>query len=293
VGKTLLATELARLLVCEAPRPEGDSCGACRACRLVDHGGHPDVVLVQQEEGKTRIAVSQVRELRALLDYPPHEARGRAVIFERAEQMTEEAQNALLKTLEEPGDRTYLLLTTTSPNMLLPTIRSRCTRLDLLPLPPETLRALASAQRPELDPVDLALAVSLSGGSVTAALALGDRGLSELTGFVHDVDDALARGEVPRLLNLAGELAKDKERMATTLDLLALYYRDVMLRAAGGEGSLAFGHRADELQRRAAELGIRRAGDRIEAAMSASEALMRRNANPRLTAEAMLLKMLT
>jgi DNA polymerase-3 subunit delta' len=294
VGKSLLARELARLLVCEAPVEGGDACGQCRTCRLVDHGGHPDVIWVAQEEGKTRIAVSQVRELRARLDYPPHEGRGRAVIFERAEQMTEEAQNALLKTLEEPGDRTYLFLTTTSPAMLLPTVRSRCSRLELAPLPPDTLRELVRAQRPDLDPVAIALATSLSSGSVTAALALADRGLSDLTGQVEAIDEALARGDVPKLLNLAGEIAKDKDRMATALDLLALYYRDLMLSAAGGSReALAFAHREAELERRAQDLGVRRASARIGAALAASEALTRRNANPRLTAEAMLLKMLT
>lgn len=294
VGKTMLAQELARLLVCEDPTPDHDSCGLCRSCRLVDHRGHADIIWVEQEEGKTRISVSQVRQLRARLEFPPHGEGGRAVIFEHADLMTEEAQNALLKTLEEPTARTYLLLTAVQPSQLLPTIRSRCSRLSLAALPRDTLRTILEREKPDADEETIDLATSLSSGSVTDALKLAGEDLLELISLVTEVDSALERSETAKLIRLAEEISKDKTRMVTTLDLIALWYRDVMYLAAGGSTeSLAFAHKSVEIRQRAHGLGARRAGFHVATAIAATEALTRRNANPRLTAESMLLRMLS
>jgi DNA polymerase-3 subunit delta' len=290
----MLAREMARLLICETPSAGPDACGACKPCRTLDSAGHPDVLTVDVAAGKTRIAVGQIRELRAALDYPPHGRSGRAVVFEKAELMTEEAQNALLKTLEEPTGRTHLFLTTSSPASLLATIASRCSRLDLSPLPEEALEAIVARERPNLDAVSIGVAARLSSGSVTAALRLADAGLEELTAGLAAIDEALAAGDVARLLGVAEALAKDKSKLLVTLDLVALWYRDVMARAArGDDAQVAFAHDADRLAARAAALGVRGASARIAAALETAEALVRRNANARLATEAMFLRMLS
>lgn len=294
VGKTMLALEMARLLVCDSPTEGADSCGVCRSCRLVDHDGHPDILRIAREEGKTRISVSQIRQLRSRLEYLPHGEAGRAVVFEQADTMTEEAQNALLKTLEEPTDRTYLFLTAVQASQLLPTVRSRCSRLTLSPLPPETLKRILEREKPDVDDVTLALASSLSSGSVTAALELADESLHILIALVEEVDRALERAEAAKLIRLAEEISADRRRMETALALIALWYRDVMFSAAGASTeSLAFSNKAATIEQRAKELGSRQASDRVAEALTATEVLTRRNANPRLTAEAMLLRMLT
>lgn len=294
VGKTLLAREMGRLLICESPTADHDACGRCRPCRSLDSSGHPDVITVGVDEGKKKISVETIRRTRALLNYPPHGHRDRAVLFEKADLMSEEAQNALLKTLEEPSTKTYLFLTTASPSSLLPTILSRCSRLELSPLPRQTLEELIQRERPDLAQMDITLASNLSGGSVTTALDLADSGLTELTAQVDAVDDALGARKVPSLLELAEEMAKDRPRMLITLDLLALWYRDVMLIAtSASDQSLAFTHRTEVLADRAQHLGVCGASDRIAAALEASRALTRRNANARITAESMLLRMLT
>lgn len=292
VGKTLLARELGRMLVCESPSEGPDACGRCRSCHAVDSGNNPDFINLSTEEGKTRIAVGQIRRVRAMLDYPPHGHRGRVVIFEKADQMTTEAQNALLKTLEEPGTRTYLLLTTAQPTKLLPTILSRCSRLELAPLAPDVLLGILERKAPELDVTTRNLAANLSSGSVTTALALAEQKLQELTTRIADIDEALRRASVPALLQLADEMAKDKPRLKTTLELLALWYRDVLHSATVGEQALAYSHLADQLRERGEQLGVAGATARIEAALRALDLLTTRNANSRLTVESMLLRML-
>jgi DNA polymerase-3 subunit delta' len=301
VGKTLIARELARLLLCDSPTDGQDACGACRPCGLIDRSTHPDFIVVTLEEGKKLIAVSQVRELRTMLDYPPHMSRARVVLFERADLMTIEAQNALLKTLEEPTDRNYLLLTTSQPARLLPTVRSRCSELQLTPLPPSVVLELLRRALPDVDPAHASLAASLSGGSVTAALALAGSDLDRLCDHVEALDRALERGAVPDLLGLAEDMTRDSDRgqLVTALQLVALWFRDLMLAAAaaGGEGdaglSLAYQHRRDEVVRRAGQIGLGRASEHLAATLAAIDAVQTRNASPRLTTEAMLLRMLS
>ncbi len=294
VGKTLLAREMARLLVCESPTADSDACGKCKPCCMVDAGGHPDVLTIELIAGKSRIAVEQIRKIRATLEYPPYGHRSRAVLFEKAELMTTGAQNALLKTLEEPTARTHLFLTTSNPSRLLPTIASRCSRLELSPLPPATLEGLVKNANPDLDDVTRSLATRLSSGSVTVALELADSDLLELTADIAAIDVALANSDIPRLTMLAEGLARDKSRVLIALDLLALWYRDVMYRAAAGsDQTVAFSTELERIDTQAKSLGVHRAGDRIAAALETSGAISQRNANARLAIDAMFLRMLS
>ncbi len=300
VGKTLIAREVARLLLCDSPTDEPDACSTCKSCRLFDRGAHPDLLTVDVEEGKKRISVSAIRELRRLLDYPPHRGGARAVIFEQAEQMSIEAQNALLKTLEEPSNSNHLLLTTSHSSRLLPTVRSRCSELHLSPLPNETVIDLLREAMPDAEDTRVKLAASLSAGSLTTARALAEADLIELGGTVERLDRGIETGNVPETLALAEELAHDRGNLITALQLVALWYRDVMLEASGAAGnesdrklSLAFQHRREEIHKRAERIGVVGASTFLGATLHAVEAISTKNANPRLTVEAMVLRMLS
>jgi len=137
VGKTTLALDLAAGLLCEAD-PELRPCRACRACRMVEGGGHPDLhrlgpvgpgrqVVIGGPEGKYRGIRDLIMEL-ALL---PVEGRARVAIVDGAERMNEDAQAALLKTLEEPPAGVVIVLCADQESRLLPTVRSRCARVRL------------------------------------------------------------------------------------------------------------------------------------------------------------------
>ena len=299
VGKTLIANEVARLLLCDSPADGPDACGGCKSCGLIDRQAHPDLLTVGVQEGKKRIAVSTIRELRGLLDYPPHRARARAVVFEQAELMSIEAQNALLKTLEEPSKSNYLLLTTAHSSRLLPTVRSRCSELHLSPLPGPTVVELLREAMPDIDERRIKLAASLSAGSLTAARSLAEADLIELGETVERLDRGIEAESVPDVLVLAEELASDRGNLLTALQLIALWYRDVMLAASGAANvenavdlPLAFDHKRDEIARRAEKIGVMGASGFLDATLHAVDAISTKNANPRLTVEAMVLRML-
>jgi DNA polymerase III delta' subunit len=139
VGKAVLALDLAAALLCQGATGADRPCRACRACRMVEHGNHPDLHRIEPEGagGQIRIGRSQhpepgtVRWLVSQLALLPVEGGARVAIVRDAHRMNEDAQSALLKTLEEPPAATHLLLLADDEERLLPTVRSRCARLRL------------------------------------------------------------------------------------------------------------------------------------------------------------------
>ena len=140
IGKTTLALDLAAGLLCTAADPADRPDGACRACRLVAHGSHPDVHRLRPEGPGRQVVIGGpgkprgIRDIIAELALLPVEGGARVAIIESAHRMNEDAQAALLKTLEEPPARTTIILCADSEEPLLPTIRSRCARVRLGPV---------------------------------------------------------------------------------------------------------------------------------------------------------------
>lgn len=136
VGKRRFARALAKALLCHQPGADGLACGACRSCTLLAAGTHPDWAWVAPEEAGKAIKIDQVRAVVDSVAQTAQQGGRKLVVIEPAEALNRNAANALLKTLEEPSGSAVLLLVTDAPGRLLPTIRSRCQRLDF-PLPPE------------------------------------------------------------------------------------------------------------------------------------------------------------
>ncbi len=139
LGKSLLALEFARALLCEAPRASGAACRGCLACGWFDQRNHPDFRLLtpdaaeedlerreRPDKASTDIRISQVRALAEFLSVGGHRAGRRVVLIDPADAMNAPAANALLKTLEEPGQNTHFILVSSRPDRLAPTVRSRC-----------------------------------------------------------------------------------------------------------------------------------------------------------------------
>src|SRR5436190_6126250 len=157
VGKDLLARTFAQAANCEAPDPDARPCGACAHCRGIERGNFPDVsFLMPQTEMLARglvsradleaapskeIRVDDVRALSRQLSFAALRGRRKLAIVVPAEAMNERAQNTLLKTLEEPPPATTFLLVSANPDALLPTIRSRCARVQLSPVAEDLIEA--------------------------------------------------------------------------------------------------------------------------------------------------------
>ncbi len=130
-GVGTLARDVVATLLCTSPM-EGGACGDCRSCRLVASGSHADLALIVPSGDRAdEIGIELIRELEASLALLPVEGGRRVALIERADRMSEPAQDALLKTLEEPPARTHIVLAAAEDSSLLPTIRSRCATIRL------------------------------------------------------------------------------------------------------------------------------------------------------------------
>ena len=151
IGKTTLALDLAAALLCVEGDIADRPCRDCRGCRMVEHGNHPDLHLLAPVGAGALIPIGGredrgVRDLVAELSLMPVEGGARVAIVERADRMTEDAQSALLKTLEEPPARTTIILCADDEERLLPTIRSRSSRVRLGQMGPRDVEAVLVEQ---------------------------------------------------------------------------------------------------------------------------------------------------
>ena len=284
VGKRTLALAVAQAALCErAPRAE--PCGECGACRKVGAAAlperlaelrqeadrhpdedlwrnfrlHPDLVLAEgwwltrtgRPRSEPEMRVAQVRELLPEIAAAPFEARRRVFVIDDAHTMNDFAQNALLKSLEEPASRSHVILVSSSTAALLPTIRSRCQRLRFGPLPRPLVSELLRSER-GLSSEAADLQAALAGGSLQAALShepSSDLRLrDELIGWLERLAgaDALVRMEAAEAL----EQADDPTLLLTTLRSLL---RDLAaLRAGAAPGALLNPDRAERLSALAA-----------------------------------------
>jgi DNA polymerase-3 subunit delta' len=167
-GKAGFAAHFAKLLLCSDRGSQ--PCGSCRHCRLVAAASHPDLVRVQPAEPGKGIRIDQVRALREFCAARPHQSGWRVILIEPAEALNASAANALLKTLEEPGAETLLLLVTHEPGRLPATVRSRCRLLRFAA--PDGRTGLAWLRHRLSDAADAGALLQAAGGRPLRALAL-------------------------------------------------------------------------------------------------------------------------
>ncbi|MBI2899303.1 MAG: DNA polymerase III subunit delta' [Planctomycetes bacterium] len=226
IGKRRVALGLARALLCETRG--GEACDSCVTCGRTARGAHPDLKLLACEEDRKEISIAQVREVIRELSFVG--TGPRAVIVDEAEKMNEEAQNALLKTLEEAPDRTVILLVTSSPASLLPTIRSRCQTVFFFALEEaEVLRVLKD------DGPEARLAAALSDGSPGRAAELRED-LREWGPESAEILSRVAEGDLNAIvegLTRIRDASKSRSRAHRILRLVATALREAFRARAG------------------------------------------------------------
>jgi DNA polymerase-3 subunit delta' len=289
VGKTRLTTDLASAILCTGDEPP---CGVCASCRRIAQGMHPDVSLVQPDNG--RIKIDQIRSLQRELVLSPHRdaprkagGAGRLAIITEFQTATLEAANALLKTLEEPPGRVILLLTATDASLLLPTIVSRC---QLMPL-----RALAGQQiedalreRWHVDPPRAHLIASLAAGRMGWAIsaAEGTDVLAQRQQQLEALQKLLRQGPASRIQ--AAERLGKRQDLDEIMQLWQTWWRDVALLASGcGELVVNLDY-VEALRQQAQQHGLVQACGALRG-IEAAQQQIEQNVNPRLALEVLLL----
>jgi DNA polymerase-3 subunit delta' len=190
IGKLAFARHFARQLFCRKAASQGP-CGACQDCLLFTSGNHPDWMLLQPELRTLKIDL--VREAIVFAQNTSQRGGAKVIIINPAESMNQNAANALLKILEEPPAQTFLLLVSHQPGLLLPTLRSRCQRLDF-PAPPQA-EALAWLQQQPGANASAAFHLQLAQGAPLRALELMHAGAEQGFGLLLQNLEALVNGE--------------------------------------------------------------------------------------------------
>lgn len=297
VGKATLGMLLAKAVNCEGEDPP---CGRCAQCVRVDRGVHPDVLVIRRgmtfdedEEGAgTRVGIGAVRQLIRDASLLPMAGRYRVFIILDAETMTVEAANALLKTLEEPPPHVLIILIAADDSALPETVRSRCLRLELRPV--GTARVAYLLRERGLEPDLARLVAALGRGRVGRSLALAQD--AEWLRWRQELLDRqaglLASGDAAGALRWAQELAeafgRDRDLVFEALDLLAEWWRDVLLVQVGAPELITNRDREAEIRRAARDLSLDRVADAIRQIRRARR-LLEQNVHARLTLDNLML----
>jgi DNA polymerase-3 subunit delta' len=308
VGKRLVAVATAQALNCtgasqSGPFKEvgqsdplrGDACGTCAACTRIARGVHADVLIVEPGDSGS-IKIDQVRDIVERAGYRPFEGRRRVVIIDEADALVAPAQNALLKTLEEPPSSSVFLLVTSLPDLLLATVRSRCPRLQFRPLGADEVAA-GLVMRGWTE-VEARAVAATAEGSIGRALQASAADFVEARDaavrvLAHAASGADRRGagSVGNLDSAKALLAKtgkggasDREQLAVHLRAMASLLRDVEVLGTGASGYvLANPDVRPALERLSAFRGDR--GVRAFAAVDRALAALDRNAGVKIVAD--------
>jgi DNA polymerase-3 subunit delta' len=287
IGKKLTAVALASALNCHAPGP-GGSCGVCPACRKTAASTHPDVRFLYADGDE--IKIDQIRQAQADLSLRPFEGRKKILIVDEAERMNDASANAFLKTLEEPPGDSLIILVSSMPQSLLPTIRSRCQEIKFQPLPRKTLAAVLKAKQ-GLSDHDARFLAALSRGSLGRALSTDMEQEKALRDELPALWSSLPGMGGDEVLSRAEAMAKDRDGFERLLDAGVEWLRDIMVyQETGDDGLLVHAGENERIRAGAEGFSLARILGDLEL-FTQSRSLLERRVSAQLVAENLLLKL--
>ncbi len=251
-GKMMLAEAFATMLQCE--NPADDACGQCRSCKQAASHNNPDIIYVTREEGKSKLGVDVIREkIINDVDIKPYSNKYKIYIVSEAERMNPQAQNAILKTIEEPPEYVIIILLTTNHYAFLQTILSRCVIIQMKSVDTESIKKILMTKYESVD-YQADVMAAFAQGNVGKAIALcRDTNFNDVKNQVisickraYRMDEHQISEEVKRIKdekeNEKKHTENDTEKFQgfvdQMLDLITLWYRDVLLYKATSNDNL-------------------------------------------------------
>jgi len=293
MGKKTLALAFAKALQCEAMQQRMqagkiDACGRCVSCKQAEGRNHPDILWITSD--KNSIGVDEIRtQINADIRIMPYQSRYKIYIMDSAEKMTESAQNALLKTIEEPPEYAVIILLAGSLQGLLPTILSRCVILNLKPVDGRLIKEYLMGKLQIPDYV-AEMAVGFCGGNVGKAIKYAsfedfESMKEDVFHILRYIDDM----ELHEIVSGIKTISKNKSSINEYIDLMQMWFRDVlMLKATNDPNLLLFKDEYRVIRKQANT----RSYDQIEnilKSMDDAKAKLKSNVNFDITIELMLL----
>ncbi|MEE2789412.1 MAG: DNA polymerase III subunit delta' [Myxococcota bacterium] len=298
VGKSALAQAFAQAILCVDPTPNGDACGQCNVCHRIRTQQHADVHHIRRatnRDGQPErfIKIDQVRALQQSLSFKSFEGGKRVVLVFEAEKMNPNTANAMLKTLEEPGENTHFVLVSHHAHRLLSTILSRCQRLDFAPLPIDFVAEHLQSEH-GADPRQSLVIARLSQGSLIRANRMLEADILSLRVTLFDRLHSASAGTIGQLMEWAEDISRPPQRDDLNLYfcLLRSWYRDLLAAMSGAA--------PEQLIHQDLHAGVMRAASLVNSETvstligqitEAERAIFEHTANARLVVESLLLRL--
>lgn len=228
-GKKLLANLFAMSLQCENREEDGDACGKCRSCKQAMNGNQPDIIRVTHEKPNS-ISVDDIREqVNNDIVIRPYSSKYKVYIIADADMLTVQAQNALLKTIEEPPSYAVIMLLTENAETLLPTIRSRCVMMKLRNIKDQLVKKYLMEQM-QVPDYKADVCVAFAQGNMGKAIMLANSEYfseikEEAVHLLRNIDDMT----VPELMEAVKKCMLYKLEINDYFDIIAIWYRDVLI----------------------------------------------------------------
>ena len=286
-GKKALAYAFADTLECEAGGTE--PCGNCQSCLQISTGNYPDIITVTHEKPNL-ISVDEVREqLVNTVDVKPYKGKYKIYVIPDAELLNVQAQNAILKTIEEPPAYAVILLLTTNLDKLLETVQSRCLKLQTKPIRErDVLAYLMNVMG--LTKEKAYFCLDFAQGNLGKAIKLaGNEEYAEIVDSVVNVLTHIGDMDVETLGKAVKDIEQFKMSMNDYMDLMMMWYRDaMMIKITGNVDKILFKNEFSTLKKQAGKLTFKSIEDKIDAIAKAEQRLLA-NANFEVTIELLLL----
>jgi len=287
-GKKFISEVFAKALMCES---ETDvPCGKCRECLKVETRNHPDVIYVNHEKPNI-IGVEDIRsQVNQDINIKPYSGKRKVYIIDEAEKMNPQAQNAILKTFEEPPEYAVILLLVTNAEVLLPTIRSRAVTLNMKPVADELIKKhlMETVLVPDYK-ADICVAFS-RGNIGKAVLYANSDDFETLKNELLQILKNIKTIDISKIMNYIKKPASDKGGISDFLDIIMIWYRDaLLLKAQGNSNNLIFREELQYINKVAESLSF----EDFQAIFDAIELTKRRitsNVNAELSLELLFLE---
>src|SRR5262245_34414164 len=286
VGKKTIALGLAKAIHCSVV--SGDFCDECVDCARIEDDNHTDVRIIEPLVGKKEISIQQIRELEKELNWRSFSGKKKIAILDPATLMNLSAQNALLKTLEEPPRDSLLILIAANGGALLPTLRSRCLRISFGPLARDLISGFL-VSRKGLDAETAEFLAAMSLGSLGAVVSIDTQGLLEKRREWMRLISSLGVGDYRAATDAAEILARSKDESLRFLEWIESWFRDLLVYGVTqNQQAVVNCDMLPQIQRQSPTTDFERLFSRIAEAKAAVGGIQR-NLNRRMVIEDLLL----
>ena len=289
-GRQTIASALAKTIQCQSKTDDTDACGVCTSCKQAESHNHPDIKYITHD--KTSISVNDIREqLNNDISIKPYSSEYKIYIIPDANKMTEQAQNALLKTIEEPPVYAIIILLTENCDSLLPTIRSRCVTLTMNPIEKDKICTYLE-NKFQLEPEQAQIAANYCQGNIGKSIRFkSSSDFIEMKNQVLKLLKNLDSMDIASIIDTIKEFSTHKNDINDYLDLMLLWYRDVLMFKVTKDANLLL--YSDEYSA-ISEQATKRDYENIEniiAAIDKAKVRLKANVNFDVTIELMILAM--